>query len=215
MSRSFPNVTFKNMGEPGLMAQELLRKVSKNLKRRSPEAMYESLKQSDVIVLDIGRNDRWLFGEPKKTYGKLVRTCSKIVKHIESVEGVAPLCVTSVLMLPNRGSQGPWVAELNKLILSGNRVSRPADLRFDKVSKRLLGSDQIHPTSQGYNALGKVFKSYLKRKLPRKYRILRPDTDNDSVPDIIETTKLGTDPLLFDTDGDGVSDGAQIFAPVP
>jgi lysophospholipase L1-like esterase len=70
------------------------------------------------------------------------------------------------LLLPNRGSQGPWVKELNEIILESHTTAHPADLRFDQVSKRLLSPDSIHPTSKGYAAISKVFISYLKHEYP-------------------------------------------------
>lgn len=39
----------------------------------------------------------------------------------------------------------------------------------------------------------------------------RPDTDMDGLYDDDETDVYGTDPLLWDTDGDGVSDGQEVY----
>src|SRR5690606_39037339 len=102
------------------------------------------------VVLDLGRNDRWLFGPPIETFRNLKRAVTQIKKYTKDSAGLSPLIVTAVMMLPNRGSQGPWVKELNGYILRSNTLQDPSDLRFDLVSKRLLSKDQIHPTPQGY-----------------------------------------------------------------
>jgi len=121
------------------------------------------------------------------------------------------MVVIATIMLPNRGSQAPWVKEFNGIIIRNNKRTDPTDLRFDLVSKRLLSADQLHPTSQGYEALAKTFVNYLLKKLPGKMRALRPDTDNDGLPDIIETAKYNTLPDVADTDNDGKSDGDEVF----
>lgn len=200
-----------NLSDPGLRAFELVSQL-KTLLKKNPDSSYvQKLRAADIIILDLGRNDRWLFGEPKDTYANLKTARRLITKNIAKMEGIAPLVVTAVMMLPNRGSQGPWMKALNKLILAGSTLSAPSDLRFDLVDKHLLNLDAIHPTSKGYDAIAQVLLTYIKKKLPRRMLKLRPDTDKDGVFDIAETVRFGTDPQNPDTDGDGMSDGREIF----
>jgi hypothetical protein len=110
-------------------------------------------------------------------------------------------------MSPNRGSQSPWVKELDGLILKSHQVEFPADLRFDLVSKRLLQPDNIHPTSKGYVAMAKVFIAYLLNEYAEYVSLLREDQDSDGLYDMFEASRYGTDPLNADTDGDGIKDG--------
>ncbi len=207
----FPNLTISNLGEPGLRTLQLILKIQRAFKRNSHSPFKEALLSADVVFLDLGRNDRWLFGEPLEAYRNLKRIASMIKSSVQKAGGVSPLVVKAVLMLPNRGSQGPWVAALNDLIKASNSLNFPADLRFDTVSKRLLSFDQIHPTSKGYAALASVFIKYIKKSLPGKITALRPDLDSDGVYDLFETSKYFTDPTLLDSDGDGVSDGDELF----
>ncbi len=204
-------VEFINLGEPGLTTVRLLQDLKQAFKGSSEKALRDGLLDTDVVILDLGRNDRWSFAEPKKIYRNLKRIAQTISAKVEVESEVAPLVVTTVLMLPNRGSQGPWVAALDKLIAAGNSQTAPSDLRFDKVSKRLLSDDQIHPTPAGYEALAKTLVKYINTKLAPLLTELRPDADADGIADFFETLRYGTDPTLYDTDGDGLSDGQEIF----
>ena len=207
----FPSIRFDNFGKPGLRSKELLTQIDNVVRRDKDAALKESLLNADIVVLDLGRNDRWLFGLPLATYRNLKRASATIKNYTNAQTGLSPIVVTAVLMLPNRGSQGPWVKALNAIILKGNTRTDPSDLRFDLVSKRLLGADQIHPTSAGYKALASTFITYLTRKLPAKMRALQVDTDRDGIPDIIERVKFNTLPDSADSDGDGFSDWQEIF----
>ena len=110
-------------------------------------------------------------------------------------------------MYPNRGSQAPWVKELDALIVKSSTQSSPADLRFDAVSKKLLSGDQIHPTSKGYAAMAEVFTKYLKTVFPKHVAARRPDVDGDGLYDEFEKSRFGTSPASPDSDGDGLGDG--------
>lgn len=210
-ARKFPEAEITGLGTPGLHTGPFIRTLNRAFQRAEGNKLATALLRADVVVLDFGRNDRWEFGLPAASLRNLKRISTIIRSHVEKAGNTPPFIITSVLMLPNRGSQGPWVKELNALILKSSRADAPADLRFDLVSKRLLASDQIHPTSKGYDALAATFVKYLKKPLPAKMLRQRPDSDNDGVFDLFETSRFGTDPSLLDSDGDGVSDGAELF----
>ncbi len=211
--KKFSHVKFNNFGVQGQRTMQLLDDLEDAFSGKAEDRdLYEALLEADVVFLDLGRNDRWLFGTPSATFRNLKRISSFIKKNVSEKTGIAPLVITAVLMLPNRGSQGPWVKELDQLILRSNSKNAPADLRFDLVSKRLIGTDQIHPTSEGYNALAKTFISYLSKNLLKKVAALRPDADHDGVYDYFEINRFGTDPARIDSDGDGFSDQNEIFS---
>jgi lysophospholipase L1-like esterase len=204
--------SFQNFAKPGLRTFELLNDVNDALNGDDSDIdLRQALLGADVVFLDIGRNDRWLFGTPSATLRNLKRISTLIKSKVSARTNVAPLVVTAVIMLPNRGSQGPWVKELNALILKSNSKQNPADLRFDLVSKRLLGKDQIHPTSEGHTALFKTFSNYITKILPKKINALRPDTDADGIYDYFESKIFNTDISNPDTDGDGKDDLNEIF----
>lgn len=205
------DIKFVNLGEKGMRSLRLLEIINDALINDTNSEVKDALVASDIIILDIGRNDRWLFGLPSATYRNLKRASSQLKSGILKYTDTAPIVVTAVMMLPNRGSQGPWVKELNAIILKSDSLRNPADLRFDLVSKRLLGNDQIHPTADGYKALAQTFLKYLTVKLPKRIKQLHPDSDNDGLPDIFESERFGTNPNIADTDGDSIFDGDELF----
>ena len=209
-ARKLKPVEVLNLGKPGQFAQQLLISLSQDFRRGGSETTGKLL-QSDIVILDVGRNDRWFFGEPIATYRDLKKIAKLIRDKAMHIQGYAPLIVTAVLMYPNRGAQGPWVWELDSYILKGSTAQFPADLRFDLVSKRFTSTDGIHPTSEGYAAIAQVLVEYLTKNIPRKMRQLRPDTDADGIYDFFEPLRFGTDPKLWDTDGDSHKDGNEGF----
>lgn len=206
-----PEATIHNFGIQGLKTREMLTNLDHAFKGTGDSSLAEALVQADLVVLDVGRNDRWLFGPPGATFRNLKRAGSLIRNRVAALTGASPLVVTAVMMYPNRGSQGPWMKELDALIFKSDSPETPADLRFDLVSKRLLSTDQIHPTSKGYKALADVFVKYILRKYIRHAKELRVDADKDGLYDIFEASRFGTDPTKPDTDGDGILDGDETY----
>lgn len=172
-----PAATLHNLGIAGLKTRPAISKLKRELSAENSSDFKDAILESDLFVIDLGRNDRWLFGTPLATWRNLKRISTIVQQAVSENNRLPPLVVTAVLMLPNRGSQGPWVKELNSLILKSNKLSTPADLRFDLVSKRLLGPDQIHPTAAGYAALAKVLVKYLTKTLPARMTKLIEDRD--------------------------------------
>jgi lysophospholipase L1-like esterase len=175
-SQRLSQIKFNNFGYAGMQAKNLYRKLlTKGNKARNQLAMtgmiqeplVKAITDSDYVILDLGRNDRWNFEEPRVTLGYINRTV-KVIKSLASEfsNSYEPLVIKAILMLPNRGSQGPWVKSLNDLLVGSDSLTAPADLRFDKVSKRLLLPDQLHPSPRGYSALSKTLVQYLQKVLP-------------------------------------------------
>jgi lysophospholipase L1-like esterase len=173
LQKALPEASVQNLGVPGLRTFELLELLNRAYTKNKAPKTKAVLNSSDVIIFDLGRNDIWIDTSPEASYKNLEKASSIIRKKVKQSSGTAPIIVTAVLMLPNRGSQSPWVQELNSLIEEGNTISTPADLRFNLVSKRLLSSDRIHPTSKGYDALAKTLLKYVTKTLPKKIRTIQ------------------------------------------
>lgn len=205
--RALPGVTFHNLGIQGLTSVKLLLNLTKAFDSRGKDAWFKALRKADLVVLDIGRNDRWFFGEAQQTARRIRKAVDMIRYQVARINGSGPLVVTSILMLPNRGAQAPWVVELNRFLRDGNTPNKPADLYFDQVSKRLLSPDRIHPTPEGYQVMAGYLLAYIRNTYPVHVAVLRPDKDRDRLYDLFEILKFHSDPKNRDTDGDGVIDG--------
>lgn len=189
-----PLVNFVNEGVPGLRTQQMLTRLRKGFDDHENSVLAKALLEADLVVLDVGRNDRWLLGPPEAALRNIKRARQMISTKVKELGYVPPLVVTAVLMYPNRGSQGPWVKELDDLIVKSGSEEYPADLHFEQVSKRLLSPDNIHPTSKGYASLADVFVKYLLNDYKQHVSRLREDADNDGLYDVFEGLKFGTDP---------------------
>lgn len=181
-----PLVDFVNQGVAGLRTLPMITRIRKAFDKGAESPLASKLLEADLVVLDVGRNDRWLFGLPEATLRNIKRARQMITTKVAEQGATAPLVVTSVLMYPNRGSQGPWVKELDELILQSGTDEYPADLRFDQVSKRLLSPDNVHPTSKGYAALAEVFIKYLLNDYKEHATRLRTDSNSDGLYDRFE-----------------------------
>ena len=185
--RRFPEAEFSSFAVSGQTTLQGLKQLNDAFKEEPEDSkLHQALLAADLVVIDTGRNDRWLFGPPIASFRNLKRIRTVIEKRVGTATGVTPVVVTAVLLLPNRGSQGPWVKELNGYILRASTLKKPADLRFDLVSKRLLSSDQLHPTPSGYSAMAQVFIQYLNKRLSKIEKAVRPDEDKNGIYDMFE-----------------------------
>lgn len=164
--KALRGIELLNFGSPGEKARNLKPKISAAFRKGGK--LKEGLTRSDYVILDLGRNDRWFFEDPINTFNDLKAARQFIIRRVTQSSSFRPVPIIATLMLPNRGSQGPWVSGLNSHIRSAHSKNFLTDLRFDLVSKRLLSGDQIHPTPEGYSALSNTFVSYVKSKFKNR-----------------------------------------------
>ncbi|MFM1848706.1 MAG: hypothetical protein RL417_2180, partial [Pseudomonadota bacterium] len=112
--KALRGATIDGFGTKGLDTRQLLKRLQVLFASTDTSALKEALFLGDFVVLDLGRNDRWFFGLPSEAYRNLKRIRTILRTEIARQTGRSPVIVTAVLMLPNRGSQGPWVKELNR-----------------------------------------------------------------------------------------------------
>lgn len=211
---ALPGVTFYNFGIPGITTSALTSRIDRAFGKEGGGRLAEALVKSDMVVIDVGRNDEWSKSAPE-TAAALKKLRSQIEDNVSEVSGSNPLVVTAVLMITRTVKKAAWIAELNKYIAASSTKASPADLRFDAVPWQLCGADRIHPTSKGYQRLSKIFVKYVTQVYPEHVRSLRKDRDGDGLYDVYEKSKFGTDPLNPDTDGDGLLDGVDPQPLVP
>lgn len=205
---ALPGVTFFNFGYPGITTSALTSKVDRAFGEGGGNRLAHVLVKSDLIVIDVGRNDEWSKSY-LETAAALKKLRTQIEEDVSKVTELNPLVVTAVLMKTKTIKKGAWISQLNRFISSSNYKTAPADLRFDAVPWQLCGEDRIHPTSQGYARLARIFVRYITQSYPEHVAALRPDRDGDGLYDIFERSRFGTDPHRADTDRDGLLDGVD------
>jgi lysophospholipase L1-like esterase len=173
LQQRYPDVTFKSVAANGLRTGGLIELLSNAFEKGTAPITLEILRESDVVILDMGRNDRLIPKPVKETYRALRLVGTKIRRGVRESSGFEPLIVTSVMMVPGRAQLAPFVRKLNSIILQGNSPEKPSDLRFDRVNNTFLSKDRLHPSSKGYEALSKVAESYLLTELPGETARLR------------------------------------------
>ena len=166
LQQKFPDVTFKSVAANGLKTGGLIELLTRAFDSTEAPVTLANLKESDVVILDMGRNDRLVPKPVRDTYKALQLAGSKIRRGVKRFSGFEPLVVTSVMMIPGRPYIAPFVRKLNAIILESNSPDHPSDLRFDRVKSSFLSNDKLHPSSKGYEALSKVAEKYLLTELP-------------------------------------------------
>lgn len=184
-ARVFPKAKFVNLGLGGRRVTRTIDDLQAAFAGTEDTTMAKNLVESDVIFLDFGRNDWWDRKPALVTWRNLKRCRDIITTYVMKTTGHKPLIITAQMTLANRTGQGTWVAELNTLLAQKATAAAPADLRFNALSKRLLG-DQVHPTSQGYQELARIFSAYLTTSLPKHVSTFRKDSDGDGLYDEYE-----------------------------
>lgn len=172
----------------------------------------ENLIDSDVLIVDIGRNDFYEYNNPPLT----VRNIKRIVKYLRTAlatlgTGVAPVIAVSTLLPTKRLNQRFFITYTSDLLIEQKSSSFPVLVRLEQLKKKFVSSDGLHPTSAGYAKISAVIQRYLETKGTARALAARPDADTDGIYDAFEISTFGTNPSLTDSDLDNFSDGDEIF----
>lgn len=210
---SFPEATVKNFGINGLRTTPYLAQLSAAFADEStqPRPFRDALLEADYVFQDLGRNDSVRSPSPVRALKNVVKASEAIRNGVLAAGKIPPLVVTAVLSPSKRPLQDSWVLRFNRLVIRSSQMETPADLRFDRVSSRLLSRDRLHPTSRGYDKMAELLSEYVLTWLPVHVSPLRVDTDGDTIPDEIEELLFHTNIERPDTDGDGLTDGFEVF----
>ncbi len=211
LQNAFPDSTVSGFGYPGITTNRLLG-YYKNLFRREPRGKeITQLGRSDIIIIDIGRNDYFNRNSSTLTANTIKRLTLYLSTELEKRFGTAPLFVSTILPLTRREIDLGFIKQVNMVLLRIRGRSFPAFLKFDTLSPALLGTDGLHPTSDGYDVLAGIATSYITGPAQSRSKSLRRDLDKDGVYDIFERLRFKTSPKKSDTDEDGLTDGDEIF----
>lgn len=203
--------TVSNLGENGQTTRGLLLSL-----KRGNKSINRGLKNADLIIVDVGRNDYFDYLAEEISLEQIVRNIKR-VGNLAANKAAAgdptkkPFVITGPLIRVNRTDQNIFVGELNEVIRRFKARGLPAYLEFDKnFSKSNLNADNLHPTSAGYDQIFEYLKKFIRRDLQALLRANRADSDADGIYDLFEPS-FGMDPNDSDTDDNGILDGQEVF----
>ncbi len=202
------NVT--NLGKPGATVKQFQRILSKRL-RKPTSSFYTKIIEADIVIFYLITNNYWdrlPVSFAIRDMRKLVKFTRKKLKEINS-SGIPPEIFVSTLNITDRDFQIKYIQEANKQLMKYKSKNLPTQIFFHRI-KRMKYEDQLHPSSSGYDKMA----AYLIRRFSKLSTFAEkkfPDDDLDNIYNFFEINKYGTDPSLFDTDGDGIGDGTELF----
>jgi lysophospholipase L1-like esterase len=181
-----PNAIIYNLGVPGENTYSGVVRAQRQL---------PLIADADYVIILQGTNDYWV--PNKSSVG--TRENLLVIKQIAEQNGAAAI----IANLPDvrRSFQKPWILSVNTQILPF------AGIDFYSLGDTIISSDNLHPSGTGYQLMATRVKDFLSAISA----INKPtDSDGDGIYDFAETL-FGTDPNFKDTDGDGISDGDEVF----
>jgi len=211
VQNKFSTANVVNLGAPGNSTRQLFSKFKRILKADSVGPTSSSPRAADYFFIEVGTND-WEAGRPDLTVRNIARLVEYLKTTLRSLDGTAPMIVVATLTPNVREFNAEYAREVNRLLLAAKKRGQlPVYVRADDMPKRFLNDDGLHPDPIGYDFLAKRFSSFIRGNLQRVSAKLRKDDDEDGIYDALERIRFGTSPRLHDTDGDGVSDGDEVF----
>ena len=197
-----PNAEIVNFGVSGFTTRQTLAVFQRGKGKKKT-------RNADIVIIDTGRNDCRDLLPSSVSIKNLQRTVRTILKDAKRQNLVAPEIVIA-FQAPNRDRRRTCIETLNAELQRLRSNSLPARIRFDRLPATILASDGLHPDSAGYDRMSKKLLKFLVKTAKKRMLNQRQDADNDAVFDQFEED-FGTDPTLTDSDGDGLSDGEELF----
>lgn len=210
LDQRYPDANIVNMGIPGITSVRLLRGFKKNLTKKETGTTKIKSRNTDVFVIMVGVND-WWDRRPPSVVVQNIRRLVKFLRSELSKTGEEPFVVVSTLIPTTRSYQKSYVDQINSILLKQRNKNLPVYARGDRLDQRFIDQSGVHPSTSGHKVLARIMNKFLVDTVPKLIAPFRPDDDVDGIYDYFETKSFGTNPRLFDTDGDGFSDGEEIF----
>jgi len=207
----FPKSKISQLGYPGITSARLLSFYKKLFTKKPNSTTAKALANADLIIVDVGRNDYFNQNPPELTVTTIKRLMTFLASELKTRYSTTPIFVNTVLLPTTRSNERSFIDTVNSELIKLRSNKFPAYLRFDLVPSELIGTDGIHPTSAGYDAITTLAQEYILDDAQQRALAARPDRDSDGIYDLFERTRYLTDPSVADTDGDTIKDGAEIF----
>ncbi|MBN8549102.1 MAG: SGNH/GDSL hydrolase family protein [Deltaproteobacteria bacterium] len=212
IAAAYPDAEVVRFAVPGVTSKRLLSNLKRKMSEFSSGPAENNIVDSDILVLDVGRNDFYEQNNPPATVG----TIKRIVKYLNQElaarnNNIPPVIAVATLTPTKRLVQRFFITYTNDLMIEQKGSALPLFVRVEKISKSLISSDGLHPSSNGYAKISQIMQKYFTGKGTSRALALRPDSDNDGVYNLFETSVFDTNPAIADTDGDGFSDSDELF----
>jgi len=208
----YPNAVVVKYSQPGAESGLLLSRLMRRVPRMKSGPAEKNLYDSDILIIDVGRNDFWRDNNPATTIGNIARIVKYLTSELAKRGSTAPVIAVSTLAPTTRSIQAPFVSAVNALLTTSRKKTLPVYLRTDLIRSSLISPDGLHPNSLGYEAIAEIIKTYIDSRAQTRAISVCKDEDGDGVYDKFEATKFGTNAALTDTDADSFGDGDEIFA---
>ncbi|MBN8548977.1 MAG: SGNH/GDSL hydrolase family protein [Deltaproteobacteria bacterium] len=207
----YPNAVIVKYPQPGIASGILLSRLIRKVPRMASGPADRDLHDTDVLIIDVGRNDYWEDRNPPNTVGNIRRIVKFLTAALANNGQTPPVIAVTMLAPTNRAFQAPFISAVDSLLVKQRSASLPAYVRADLLRNSLISRDGLHPNALGYADLAQIIKTYLETKGLSRARAICRDNDNDGIFDKFEASKFGTNPALADTDSDGYNDGDEVF----
>jgi len=205
----YPDAQVLGIGVPGITTSRLLESFKKAFSKNG--ATKKNSLDTDLYIIDVGRNDFWAEKNPAITVRNIRRLVKYIRDQVKKSSGVEPLVGVATLAPTKRGYERSFISAVNMQLIAARSSAIPVYVRMDTLDISLISLDGLHPSADGYDALAKILENYASHIAKPQQLSKRRDADVDGIYDNFETRKFGTDPKIADTDGDSYSDGQEVF----
>ena len=207
----YPNAVITKFPHPGIPSGILLSRLIRKVPRMASSPADRDLRDTDVLIIDVGRNDYWEDRDPTATVGNIRRIVKFLTAALSKNGATPPVIAVNTLAPTNRAFQAPFISAVDSLMLKQRSATLPAYVRMDTLRNSLISRDGLHPTALGYENMTTIIKGYLETKGLSRALALCQDNDADGIFDKFEASKFGTNSSLADSDSDGFLDGEEVF----
>lgn len=165
LQNKLPFAAINRIGRRGYTSHQLFSLYKKAFYKSNRVA--DEIASADVIIIEVGTNDRWLNQPVSFTLRNIRRLLKLLHGEFSTREGYQPFVSVTTLLPANRGYQQPFIEEVNSVLLS-KRSALNIAIRFDRLPKTILSEDNLHPNARGYSVMAKYAKRRITKALQKK-----------------------------------------------
>lgn len=203
-----PYIKVNKIRKFGLTTPQLLKFVKSSF--RYKDAAYDKFRESDFILVDAGRNDKWLGIEPSETANNVLR-CATTIRDSSRQFAMNPFVAIARMPKTTRVLQRSFISDVNRTFDRYQKGNKINILSFSNMPTSGLSYDNLHPNRGGYIYMYETVDNYVHGVLQKYMAAKRADLDLDGIYDIPELFRFFIKVGKFDSDDDGISDFDEVF----